>query len=112
MENAGVDTAGNDRAVGKAMRTAADELVDEFSFDFPLADTGLDESQHAAEACLGDVAGDLGKLDFLLGFHAAQSVDQRGEAVVFMQRVKRLAFLCEAQGFCFEGQVAAGMFIC
>jgi hypothetical protein len=111
MQNAGVESARDDWVVSEAARAALYELMDELGLYIPLADTRLDESQHAAESRLGDVARGLGKIDFFLGFNRAQPVDQRGEAAVVVQREKLLAFLGEAQRLRDIGKITARVLV-
>lgn len=76
MEDAGVCPAGDDGGVGEAPGAGADELVDEFRFEFPFADAWLYEWEDAAEACFGDFAGFFCEGDFFFGFNGAELVDE------------------------------------
>ena len=78
MEHAGVLSTSNDWTVGKPARSATDKFVKQLSLDFPLTDTGLDESQQPAESGLGDIAGLLDHVDFDRVLGHAELVHQGG----------------------------------
>ncbi len=111
VEDTGVAAAGEDGGVGEAARAGAGELVDVFGLDLPFADAGFQEAEDAAEACLGDIAGLLDEGDFLIGFDSAELVDERGEALVAVERKALLALLHEAGVARLDGDVAVGVLV-
>jgi hypothetical protein len=111
VEDTGVAAAGEDGGVGEAARAGAGELVDVFGLDLPFSDAGFQETEDAAEACLGDIAGLLDEGDFLIGFDNAELVDERGEALVAVEREALPALLHEAGVARLDGDVAVGVLV-
>ena len=59
MQNAGVESASDDRRVGKSTGTTAQEFVHEFRFNLVFHHTRFYELQDTLKPRFGDVAGTL-----------------------------------------------------
>ena len=111
VQHAGVGARPDNGRVGKAMRTEAHKLVQEFCLKLVFPNAGLEEAQHAVVAGGGDVGSHLHDFDFFRVLDGAQGHECRRRPLVFLVGESAAQVGSKAVLSGFNGIVAANVFV-